>query len=784
MLAEFTNTPNNPAVTRIGIGPASSAHLTLERLLQVGVPITYIAGIFPLHSETFVYREIRELRNRGWNVTAVSLNESPDDRWEELQDLARGRMVVYGSGAWYTVGGFVSEIGANPIGIIKTLWTGFRDAISPGEPMAWLQRLKIVAGAAAGVGLAGRLRQDGTRHIHCHFAHAPTTVGMYAAKQLGVTFSFTGHANDLFQRRALLRRKLERAAFVACISNWHRELFRDLVPADNDIYPIVRCGVDLKSWNGAVHQQNGDAKQVRILTVCRLVEKKGVDALIRAMKTSNHWQLTIAGDGPELQALQQLAESLELQDRVEFLGAVGNEQILELMKTADIFALPCRTDSHGDRDGIPVALMEAMASRVPVVSGDMPAIRELIEPGVSGLLVNPDDGNAVSLAITKLAEDVELRQKFVTAARAVVEREFDLQLNVARLEKMFEECVKPGRPRRSLEFKPRIEAPKNEGSPISLRRYALITPCRDEAQYARRTLDSVTRQTIPPAIWIIVDDGSKDETPKILAEYAERFPYIKIVTRADRGERKLGGGVIDAFYSGYETINPDDYDYVCKLDLDLDLPHRYFETMMERMERNSRLGTCSGKPYYVKDGKLISEMCGDENSVGMIKFYRTECFRQIGGFVRELMWDGIDCHRCRMKGWTAVSWDEREINFEHLRPMGSSDKSWWTGRVRHGVGQYFMGTGPLYMLASSLFRATRPPLAVGGFAMFWGYVKSAVQGRPRYSDAEFRRFLRTYQRNCIFRGKKTATSYLNIRQASVWNPVGNIASSPAPASAD
>src|SRR5919112_5577539 len=101
------------------------------------------------------------------------------------------------------------------------------------------------------------------------------------------------------------------------------------------------------------------------------------------------------------------------------------------------------------------------------------------------------------------------------------------------------------------------------------RRYLLVTPCRDEARYARRTLDSVAAQTVKPALWVIVDDGSTDDTPKILAEYAARAPFIKVSRRADRGDRKLGGGVIDAFYPGYDTINPDDFDYVCKLDLDL-----------------------------------------------------------------------------------------------------------------------------------------------------------------------------------------------------------------------
>lgn len=305
--------------------------------------------------------------------------------------------------------------------------------------------------------------------------------------------------------------------------------------------------------------------------------------------------------------------------------------------------------------------------------------------------------------------------------------------------------------------------------PPPSRKYVLITPCRDEAKYARRTLDSVTRQSVPPALWVIVDDGSQDETPAILAEYAAKFPFIKVVRRSDRGFRKLGGGVIDAFYEGYDTINPNDFDYVCKFDLDLDLPPRYFETLMRRMEADPRIGTASGKPWFTgPGGKQISEMCGDENSVGMIKFYRVACFQQIGGFVRELMWDGIDGHRCRMLGWIAASWDDPELRFEHLRPMGTSHKNWWTGRVRHGVGQYYMGTGPVYMLASALFRMTRPPVVAGGMAMMWGYLKSLVGRKPRYTDAEFSKFLRRYQWQCLILGKTRATRKLNEAQAARW----------------
>lgn len=301
------------------------------------------------------------------------------------------------------------------------------------------------------------------------------------------------------------------------------------------------------------------------------------------------------------------------------------------------------------------------------------------------------------------------------------------------------------------------------------RRYVLISPCRNEAAVARRTLDSVAAQSIRPALWVIVDDGSTDDTPALLADYAARFDFIRVVRREDRGCRSVGPGVVEAFYSGYDTIDPSQFDYLCKLDLDLDLPRRYFEILMERMEAEPRLGTCSGKPYYVGPrGRLVSEGCGDETSIGASKFYRVECFLQIGGFVREVMWDGLDCHQCRIRGWIARSWDDPELRFIHLRPMGSSDKGILTGRLRHGRGQYFLGTAPVYMMASVLNRLRRPPLLLGGLAMGWGYLSSLIHGAPRYDEPGFRRFLRAYQRDCLLRGKAAATRRLDERQAPRW----------------
>ena len=297
--------------------------------------------------------------------------------------------------------------------------------------------------------------------------------------------------------------------------------------------------------------------------------------------------------------------------------------------------------------------------------------------------------------------------------------------------------------------------------------YILISPCRDEADYMRRTLDSVVAQSVTPAKWIIVDDGSTDATPEILSEYAAQHDWIQVVTKPNRGARAVGPGVIEAFYFGVEQVGLSDYDFSCKLDLDLDLPPRYFEILMERMTANPRIGTCSGKPYVRRGAELVSERRGDEMSVGMTKFYRRACFEDIGGYVREVMWDAIDCHKARQKGWIAVSWDDPELRFEHLRPMGSSQTSIYHGRRRHGFGQYFMGSDPLFFAATCVFRMAEPPYVLGGLAMAQGYIASWLRGDRQLDDPELRKFIRAYQRRALFKGKSRAVAEIEAERADL-----------------
>lgn len=390
--------------------------------------VAYLSAVLPCRSETFVYRELRALRERGWAVLPVSLRAPVVEAVDGLEDVTRDVIVVYSTDTWVAL---LGEALARPRALLATARRAARDAIAPGEPTPARERLKLPVQALAGAGLAARLRRQGVSHIHCHFAHAPTTVGMYAARHLDVSFSFTGHANDLFQRRALLKRKLERAAFVACISRWHRELYAAVWGPARAKCAVIRCGVDVERW--APRAFEADPGVLRISTVCRLVEKKGVDTLIAAVaRLARPVALTIAGDGPERGRLERLTRELGCQDRVRFLGALDNEAVRHLMqRETHVFALPCRTDSAGDRDGVPVVLIEAMACGLPVIAGDLPAIRELVEHGVDGLLVAPND--AVGLAAELEALTAERLASLGRAARLKVEAEFSLSTAVERL---------------------------------------------------------------------------------------------------------------------------------------------------------------------------------------------------------------------------------------------------------------------------------------------------------------------------------------------------------------
>jgi glycosyltransferase involved in cell wall biosynthesis len=266
-------------------------------------------------------------------------------------------------------------------------------------------------------------------------AHVPATIAMYAARQLGVPFSFTGHANDLFTQRSLLREKLLRSAFTACISRWHRDFYRTLADLPDSRLPIVRCGVEMP--DSPLSRRRPETADFRILSVGRLVPKKGFEVLLHAVaelvRRGRPIQCRIAGNGPQRETLERLRRDLALEDAILFEGPVSNATVKTMLRDVDLFVLPCQVDASGDRDGIPVALMEAMAAGVCTVSGDLPAIRELIEHRVSGWLVPPGDAEALAGGLETLMTDDDLRAHLAEAGRRHVASEFSLNTNVDRL---------------------------------------------------------------------------------------------------------------------------------------------------------------------------------------------------------------------------------------------------------------------------------------------------------------------------------------------------------------
>ena len=273
----------------------------------------------------------------------------------------------------------------------------------------------------------------------------------------------------------------------------------------------------------------------------------------------------------------------------------------------------------------------------------------------------------------------------------------------------------------------------------------VITPVRDESRTLKLTLDSMLAQTCRPQEWVIVDDGSSDETPQIVADYAARHDFIHLVHNQNRGFRQLGGGVIRAFDYGREHIRRDDWEYIVKLDGDMSFGPRYLEIMLDTLRREPKLAAVSGKVFRPEGDRLVEEYHIDEMVVGQFKLYRRQAFEQIGGFTQTILWDGIDIHRCRMHGWTTRSFHHPEAQLYHHRLMGSSDKSVYHGRVRLGRGIWFMGYHPLYTIASGLFRMHEKPYVIGGLIIIGSYFYAMLRREPRFDDVEFRQYLQRWQ---------------------------------------
>jgi glycosyltransferase involved in cell wall biosynthesis len=281
--------------------------------------------------------------------------------------------------------------------------------------------------------------------------------------------------------------------------------------------------------------------------------------------------------------------------------------------------------------------------------------------------------------------------------------------------------------------------------------YVIVTPVRNEEPHIQKTLDAVVAQTVPPRRWIIVNDGSTDKTPELIDAAAKAHDWIEPVHRSDRGFRKSGAGVIEAFYEGYHRVADEAWDYLVKLDGDLSFAGDYFERCFAHFAADAKLGIGGGVVCAEEHGRIDEDSKGDPrfHVRGATKIYRHECWQKIGGIFRGTGWDTLDEVKANMLGWTTYTF--RELSVLQLKPTGSADGT-WRNWYKNGRANYIAGYHPLFMLSKCLRRCFRKPWVIAATGLFWGFAAGYLKGERQVDDPELIKYLRQQQlRRLTFR---------------------------------
>lgn len=391
--------------------------------------IAYLAPALTALESTFVYDELLALESQGVHVLPVSVHRP--QRYLVGQDALLARTCyLYDQGTAATVAHSLLAFARGRKQRAKAARWLWRDLCEVGL----LQGIKLAYQFMVAAGLADMLTRNGCTHLHIHFAHMPTQIGMYAAAMAGIPFTVMAHANDIFERGLLLPRKAERARMFLTISEYNRAYLESVGVAPEHI-AVVRCGVSFPIREERLPQVSRAV--YRLGSLGRLVEKKGFDVLLQALAqlrgSGYQVELSLAGDGPLQAELEILAIRLGLADCVQFAGNLPHDRVEAWMLTLDAFVLACKPDTNGDMDGIPVVLMEAMSQRIPLVSTRLSGIPELVIDGKTGLLAEPSDATDLARCIGRLIDSPSLGLGLARRGAAHVRLEFGQAVNIQRL---------------------------------------------------------------------------------------------------------------------------------------------------------------------------------------------------------------------------------------------------------------------------------------------------------------------------------------------------------------
>jgi len=381
---------------------------------------------YPRLSETFIAQELHGLEQRGFRLLLVSLRHPTDTRRHPIHAEISGRAVY-----------LPEYLHDEPLRVLKSWWRVRRNAGYRTARRAWLRDLRRdlsrnrLRRFGQAVVLAAELPPS-VSWLYAHFLHTPASVTRYAAAMTQLPWSCSAHAKDVWTSPQWdIAAKLQDCQWLVTCTSANETYLRDLC-SDPQRVKLLYHGLDFQRFSDPgtrSETRDGSDPQapVLLLTVGRAVPKKGLDGLLRALATLPEncaWRWHHVGGGPQLNELQQLAADLKLSDALQWHGALAQAEVLALYRAADLFVLPSRITGDGDRDGLPNVLMEAQSQRVACIATNVSGIPELIDDQITGILVPPQNSNALQSALLQLITDTQLRKRLGEAGFARVRKQF------------------------------------------------------------------------------------------------------------------------------------------------------------------------------------------------------------------------------------------------------------------------------------------------------------------------------------------------------------------------
>jgi colanic acid/amylovoran biosynthesis glycosyltransferase len=405
-----------------------------QRASRTPKTVAYLMSRFPKISETFILYEILELERLGLRVEVFPLIREPE---QTVHAEARPIVERAHYSTFFSLPVLLAQaywLSKRPIAYLRAWWGALRGNLD--TPGFLARTLVLVPQAAL---FARRMQELGVEHLHAHYATHPTLTAYVVQQLTGLPYSFTAHAHDIYLERPMLDEKIRRAAFVVTISQYNRELLRRLYgdeAAEKTV--VIHCGVDPAIFQP--QPERAPEQQFTLVCVASLEDYKGHPYLIEAcaqLKARGvDFRCLLIGQGEDRPQIEAQIERLKLQTQVQVLGPQPRDKVSAYVAAADVMVLPSIVTSYGKQEGIPVALMEALASAKPVVATAISGIPELIEHERSGLLVPERDATALAEALLRLHDDPELGRRLGEAGRATVLREFNLKHNTALLHRL------------------------------------------------------------------------------------------------------------------------------------------------------------------------------------------------------------------------------------------------------------------------------------------------------------------------------------------------------------